>query len=160
MFTKPDSLLCASLVIPLSVALPEGNIMPVNNSRWVRRRENAIFTGVSAGLARQFDVEPWIIRMFWVMAALVTFGGAILLYLACAISFPREEQVEVTPRKMILGVCARIHERGDMEVGLARLLALTLLFITGGAALVGYIVLHFVLTPQNSQNKGTLDRQP
>lgn len=126
-----------------------------SNWRWVRRQDDKVVAGVASSLARQFDVEPWVIRVVWALAGFVTFGGAVILYLACAISFPREDKVEAVPKKILLGVCSRIHQRGDVEVGLARLIALTLLLATGGIALIGYIVLYFVLSEQPNGKSAT-----
>lgn len=120
--------------------------MNTEQRRWVRLHEDKVIAGVSSGLAKQLNMAPWFIRLIWILAALCTFGGALLLYLACVISFPLDNRIEQSKQRMILGVCARIAQRGDMEVGLARLLALLLLVGTGGAALVGYIVLYFVLS--------------
>lgn len=113
--------------------------------RWVRLSEDKMVSGVASALAKQFDLAPWVVRLVWILAAFATFGGALLLYISCVIAFPLDTKTEEAKQKMLLGVCARIHERGDMEVGLARFIAIVLLVGTGGAALVGYIVLHFVL---------------
>ncbi|MGE0762423.1 MAG: PspC domain-containing protein [Bdellovibrionales bacterium] len=120
-----------------------------NSLRWVRLSNDKMVAGVASGLARQLDVDTWVIRLVWALSALITFGGSLLLYLACVIAFPRSDKADAAQKKMILGVCARIHQRGDIEVGLARLIALLLLVGTGGAALVGYIVLYFVLSKPN-----------
>ena len=114
--------------------------------RWVRLHEDKMVAGVASGLAKQFDLAPWVVRLAWVLAALCTLGGAILLYLGFVIAFPLDNKIKESKQKVILGVCARIDQRGDMEVGLARFIALVLLVGTGGAALIGYIVLYFVLT--------------
>jgi phage shock protein PspC (stress-responsive transcriptional regulator) len=96
-------------------------------------------------------MTPWVVRLLWVLAALCTFGFVLLLYICCVIALPREDRTEQAREKMVLGVCARIDARGDIEVGLARLIALVLLLSTGGAAIIGYIVLHFVLDPSVSK---------
>ena len=116
--------------------------------RWVRA-DDGIIGGVCLGLARQFDLNPWVLRVILLASALLFFGSGLLFYIACLISFPRSDRMDQAHDKMVLGVCARIGKRGDVEVGLARLIALFLLFTTLGTAIVGYIVLHYVLAPTN-----------
>ncbi len=122
------------------------------NWRWVRDDRAGWLGGVCAGLARQFDVPPLLVRLGWFIFAWLFVG--ILAYLLCWLAFPKVSRLEKSHEKVVLGVCARIGRRGDIEVGLARLIALALLVVTGGSAIVGYIVLHFVLgepTAQRSQ---------
>ncbi len=129
-------------------------MVETNRLKWVREPKDKLIAGVATGLAQMLDVAPWVIRLLWVIAAMATFGLAVLVYVACVVALPRSDQSEEALQKMILGVCVRIHQRGDLEVGLARLGALLLLFATGGTAIVGYIVLHFVLT-QNPETEGS-----
>lgn len=117
----------------------------MKNLRWVRSTTDKYVAGVAGGLARELNMAPWVMRLLWILAALCTFGFVLLLYVCCVIALPREDRTEKAREKMILGVCSRIDARGDIEVGLARLIAIVLLLSTGGAAIIGYIVLHFVL---------------
>ncbi len=126
--------------------------LTTNNSeqtswKWVRAQDG-ILGGVCLGLSRQFDLNPWLVRIL-LLCSVFFFGSGIVLYIACLVSFPRSDRMDKAHDKMILGVCARIGKRGDVEVGLARLIALFLLGSTMGAAIIGYIVLHFVLTPNH-----------
>jgi phage shock protein C len=115
------------------------------NWHWIRA-EDGVLGGVCLGIARQFDLSPLLVRILWLTSVLF-FGTGLALYIACLIAFPRSDKLEHAHDKMVLGVCARIGKRGDIEVGLARLGAIFLLCTTFGAAIVGYIVLHFVLSP-------------
>ncbi len=121
------------------------------NWRWVRD-DNGWIGGVCAGLARQFDVPVAVIRLAWFLS-IWCLGFGLLLYVMCWISFPKFSRLEKAHQKVILGVCARIARRGDLDVGIARLIALGLLLSTFGAALVGYILLHFFLTESNGGQK-------
>lgn len=123
------------------------NPVSQKNRHWIRA-EDGILGGVCLGIARQFDLSPLLVRIVWLMS-IMFFGTGLALYIACIIAFPRSDKLDQAHDKMILGVCARIGARGDIEVGLARLIAIFLLCTTFGAALVGYIVLHFVLNPEN-----------
>ena len=112
--------------------------------RWIRPTEGAVIAGVCACVARNLDVNPWVVRILFLATAI--FGGlGLLVYVLGWIALPREDGVPDALNPKILGVCARIHRRGDIEVGLARLIAMILLVFSFGAAIVGYIVLHFVL---------------
>ena len=109
------------------------------------RASDGIIGGVCKGLADQFQVEPWLVRLMWLIAVLFL-GLGLGAYLICWIAFPRRDLLEQEgPKKMIMGVCVRLHQRGDMELGLARMLWILLLLGTGGTAVVGYVVLHFLL---------------
>lgn len=121
--------------------------------RWVRATDDKVLGGVAGGMARALEMQPWVMRLIWVVLGLATMGVALLLYICCVIALPREDRQDTAREKMILGVCARIDARGDMEVGLARLIALLLFLGTGGTAIIGYIVLHFVV-PRAASGRG------
>lgn len=118
--------------------------------KWVRAQDGAI-CGVCKGLARTLDVPVGLFRLLWLISILFV-GVGLGLYLLFAISLPREDKVEKARGRRVLGVCARIARRTDLEVGIVRFVAVCLLLLSGGSTLVGYIVLHFVLD-QNSANK-------
>ena len=109
-----------------------------------RRGPDKIVAGVCAGLARQLGIEPWILRFAWVVSALC-FGTGLLLYVIFWICLPRFDDAQGGQGRVLFGVCARISRRGDVDVAVARLLALLLFFISAGTALIGYIALYFLL---------------
>ncbi|MBL7555120.1 MAG: PspC domain-containing protein [Bdellovibrionaceae bacterium] len=111
--------------------------------KWVRA-EDGIIGGVCLQLARQVNLDPWLVRAVWLMTVCV-FGSGLLAYVALVIALPRTDRLDKSNEKMVLGVCARLSQRGDLEVGLARLIALLLLLISCGAVIFGYFVLHFLL---------------
>lgn len=110
---------------------------------WVRSTDKVI-AGVCSGIAKQLDLPAWVVRALWI-GAIFFAGTGVLLYLAFAIALPKEDDPMHGLRPKVLGVCARIGRRGDMEVGVARLLALLLLFASCGAAILAYVILAFVL---------------
>lgn len=118
--------------------------------RWVRAKDGALF-GVCKGLARALDVPIGMFRLLWLISVLFL-GAGIGLYLLLAFCLPREDKAAEAEKARVLGVCARIARRTNMEVGIARVLALCLLFLSLGSTLVGYIVLYFILdeTPATS----------
>lgn len=113
--------------------------------RWTRS-DDAIIGGVAKGLARTFDLEPWLVRVVFLILGAMGFG--IILYFMFLISLPKESDLGATDRKMILGVCLELHKRGHLELGLARFIALGLLVLSWGSALVGYLILYVVFKEQ------------
>jgi phage shock protein C len=111
--------------------------------KWVRAKDGAIF-GVCKGLARTLDIPVGIFRILWICSILF-FGAGIGLYLILAISLPREDKQVEALDPWLLGVCAKVAQRTDIEVGVARFLAISLALLSMGATVVGYVVLYFVL---------------
>ncbi|CDF58834.1 PspC domain-containing protein [Thermobrachium celere] len=54
-----------------------------------RSRTDRMIAGVCGGIAKYFDIDPTIVRLFWVFATLVG-GSGILAYIVCAIVIPLE----------------------------------------------------------------------
>jgi len=64
--------------------------MENNPKRIYRSRKNRIIFGVSGGLAEYFEVDPLLIRIFFIF--LVFAGGSgVLLYILLAVLMPKEE---------------------------------------------------------------------
>ena len=47
---------------------------------WTRQRRGAMLAGVCAGLAERFEISVTVIRLAFVVAALLGFGTALILY--------------------------------------------------------------------------------
>ena len=121
----------------------------MNNSTqlvWVRS-EDGIIGGVCQSFARQLNLDPWLIRLAWLLS-LCALGTGFLVYILCVIALPRTDRLEKANEKMVLGVCTRLARRENLELGLVRLIALVLLVISFGIAFAGYLILHFIL-PMN-----------
>jgi phage shock protein PspC (stress-responsive transcriptional regulator) len=114
-----------------------------NPNKWVRA-EDGIIGGVCLSLARELQVEPWLVRAAWLMS-LMFLGTGLVAYIICVIALPRTDRLPEANETMIMGVCIRLAKRSNLEIGLVRLLALTSLFVSLGGAIIGYIVLHFML---------------
>ena len=52
-------------------------------------KKNAKLSGVCAGIAKYFDMDPTIIRLIWVFITLVG-GSGLVAYVVCAIVMPDE----------------------------------------------------------------------
>jgi phage shock protein PspC (stress-responsive transcriptional regulator) len=59
---------------------------------WTRSAEGRMLAGVCAGLARRFEISVTVIRLAFVLATLLGFGTAIILYVVLWIVMPMEEQ--------------------------------------------------------------------
>ncbi|HVM58909.1 MAG TPA: PspC domain-containing protein [Candidatus Paceibacterota bacterium] len=57
--------------------------------RFYRLKEGAVFAGVCSGIAAYFGIDPLIVRLGFVALAIVTGGGAILLYFLMVVFVPK-----------------------------------------------------------------------
>jgi phage shock protein C len=69
---------------------PEASSAPAGGSRLCRARFDRKFLGVCGGLGMYLTVDPTILRLLFVISAIASFGGTILLYLVTAIIIPVE----------------------------------------------------------------------
>lgn len=127
-----------------------------STNKWVRA-EDGIIGGVCLSLARELQVEPWLVRVAWLMS-LMFLGTGLLAYIICVIALPRTDRLAEANETMIMGVCLRLSKRANLEIGLVRLIALTALFVSLGGAIVGYLLLHFML-PESSTNGDAASRK-
>lgn len=66
------------------------------NRRLYRSRTDTVIGGVAAGLANYLNTDPALVRVGWVVLALVTNGVGLLAYLVCWVAIP-EEPKAATP---------------------------------------------------------------
>ena len=126
--------------------------------KFVRAKDGAIF-GVCKGLARTLDLPVGIVRLIWLISVLF-FGAGIGLYLILAITLPREDKTAEALDPWILGVCSKIAQRTDMEVGIVRFLAILLSLMFMGTTIIGYIILYFVLDGKQVQSSSNSASTP
>lgn len=61
----------------------------MEEKRLVRTLDNRMICGVCGGIGRYFNIDPTLIRLIWVIAAV--FGGSgLLVYIIAAIIIPEE----------------------------------------------------------------------
>ncbi len=60
------------------------------NDRLYRSRDERIIAGVAGGVAERFDVDPSLVRIVWVILAIVTGSAFFWLYIVMAIVVPEE----------------------------------------------------------------------
>lgn len=70
--------------------------------RLLRRTDNRMIAGVAAGLADFLGIDPTIVRLVFVVLALLG-GGGLLLYLVMWIIVPKPEQITAAPRDVVKG---------------------------------------------------------
>ena len=58
------------------------------NDRLYRSRDERILAGVAGGVAERFDLDPSLVRIVWVILAIVTGGAFFWLYVVMAIVVP------------------------------------------------------------------------
>lgn len=63
---------------------------PGRPRRLLRRRDDQMIGGVASGLADYFDLDPSLVRIAWVVLALVTSGVGVVAYLAMWVLVPEE----------------------------------------------------------------------
>src|SRR5207244_3899272 len=80
---------------PPYIATPPG---PPRPRRLVRSSRERMWAGVAGGLAEYFDLDPALVRLLWVAAAVVSDGLAIPVYILAWIILPREDRgADVSP---------------------------------------------------------------
>ncbi|MHB8619539.1 MAG: PspC domain-containing protein [Chloroflexota bacterium] len=57
-----------------------------------RATQHRMWAGVAGGLARYFDLDPTLVRLFWVIATMATAGLALVVYLALWFIMPRDDE--------------------------------------------------------------------
>ena len=131
--------------------------MNTSTARW-KRSKNGILAGVCAGLAKELGFEAWVVRALFF--ALVLFAGfGLWIYIALAVSLPVEHKMDRASEGMVLGVCKRLSEKTEIELGVVRAITCLLIIHSLGAGLVFYVILFF-LVPENSTSRSrTLSSQ-
>ena len=60
------------------------------NERLYRSRSDRMIAGVAGGLAEHFDIDPSVVRVVWVLLALVTGGIFLVAYIVMALVVPED----------------------------------------------------------------------
>ena len=110
----------------------------------ISRGDQGILLGVCQGLADRFHIDVLLVRIAYLVSVFF-FGVSIFLYFLVALCVPKKSQMYSAFEPKILGVCLRFGRRFDLDPSVVRLFFVLLLFATGGAVLLGYLILHFIL---------------
>jgi phage shock protein PspC (stress-responsive transcriptional regulator) len=65
--------------------------MVKNIKRLYRSKENRVLGGVCGGIGEYLEVDPVVIRLLWVLLAVLSFGAGILGYLLAWIIIPEKK---------------------------------------------------------------------
>jgi phage shock protein C len=63
----------------------------MNEKRLTRSQSDRMFLGVAGGIAHYLDVDPVLVRLFFVLIGLSSLGQGLLVYLILAILMPEEK---------------------------------------------------------------------
>lgn len=77
-------------------------------ARWSRNPRGALVAGVSTGLARLCGCNVWLIRMGWVLAALISLKLTLIAYLVLAFFLPARSGDNQEPQAAT--VAGNLHE--------------------------------------------------
>ncbi len=125
---------------------------------YLRRSPNGILGGVCQGLGEHFGISPNIMRLIWVVSALLA-GTGVLFYLVLwwimpsadtedsdywqlsgqATPMRRPDSHKNSQDRKIFGVAAALARRFGIDPTYIRLLALALLFASGPAIGIVYL---------------------
>jgi phage shock protein C len=65
---------------------------PVPSRRLMRSSRERMWAGVAGGMAEYFDLDPALVRLLWVAAAVVSGGLAVPVYILAWIILPRDDR--------------------------------------------------------------------
>src|SRR3982074_442590 len=65
---------------------------PPSSRRLVRSSRERMWAGVAGGMAEYFDLDPALVRLMWVAAAVVSGGLAVPVYILAWIILPRDDR--------------------------------------------------------------------
>ncbi|HZD11268.1 MAG TPA: PspC domain-containing protein [Candidatus Binatia bacterium] len=63
----------------------------MKEKRLIRSRNDRMFLGVAGGIGEYLNIDPVLVRLLFVFAALSTLGQALLVYFILAIIMPEED---------------------------------------------------------------------
>jgi len=128
---------------------------PIVNHSPIQRSDDRILAGVCSGIAERLNVGPWGIRLLWILFMLC-WGTGVFAYVLAVFAFPNAEKVNEHQAARVLGVCWRLSQAINIDVGILRFLALFVGIGSLGTFLIVYVVLHLLLPQQPSPNQSHL----
>ena len=70
---------------------------PAPPERWGKSWTNRQLGGVCGGIAERAGINPWTVRVIFILACFVSAGAAILIYLALYFTLPWNEEDRIFP---------------------------------------------------------------
>lgn len=126
----------------------------ITQNELTRSTSDAVIAGVCGGLAKKFSMESWIVRVGLALS-IVFFGFGVLVYIILAFSLAKDSELAGSYDSKVLGVCLRIAQKYNWEVGIVRTVFASSLLLSlipsFGTTLLIYFLMHFFL-PSNAGN--------
>lgn len=72
-----------------------------DNKQVFRSRDNKMISGVCAGLATYFNLDPTLVRLLYVLISLASVGIGVVIYIVMVLVFPEEPLQNTEPREPI-----------------------------------------------------------
>lgn len=119
-------------------------------NQWVRSNDGWI-AGVCQGLGERFDVNPGLLRLIW-MASILFFGVGLVFYFILALCLPLEGKEDEALEPRFLGVCSRLSQRMDIDVGLVRSLCVIIGLGSFGTTMLAYVLVHFLISSEKTSS--------
>ena len=82
-----------------------------------------MWAGVAGGLAEYFDLDPALVRLIWVLAAVLTGGLAIPIYIVAWIIIPRDDRPPMYGSQVIHDWSHELHTEAERLADEARRVA-------------------------------------
>ena len=117
-------------------------------NQWTRSNDGWL-AGVCQGLGERFDINPGLLRLIW-FASVLLFGMGLVFYFICAFCLPLQGHEEEALKPRFLGVCSRLSQKMEVDVGLLRVLTVLIALGSMGTTILAYIVVHFLLPTETS----------
>ena len=77
----------------------------MENKRLMRSKRDRMFLGVAGGLGAYLNIDPVLVRLFFVIMGFATQGQALLVYLILAVLMPETSEP-----------AARVHDPVEEEI--------------------------------------------
>jgi len=120
--------------------------------RALYRSEDGVIAGVCKGLSEILEIEVGLIRLAF-LAFLLIGGSGIVGYFALVFALPRKDKLPQALEPKILGVCANLAKKTEIDVGIIRFFTILSLFGSIGLSLLFYIILKIILSESESNLK-------
>jgi phage shock protein PspC (stress-responsive transcriptional regulator) len=91
--------------------------------RLTRSTRDRMWAGVAGGLAEYLDLDPALVRLIWVLAAVLTGGLAIPIYIVAWIIIPRDSPASVYGSEVIHDWSHELHNEAQRLADEARRMA-------------------------------------
>ncbi len=116
------------------------------------RSPNGWLAGVCQGVGERFDIKPNVIRIIWFLSVFFI-GAGLVFYIICALCLPVQGREEYARQPKLLGVCYRLSEKLNVDVGLLRIVTVLIGLGSLGTTALAYIVIHFLLGSSTNHDR-------